>query len=99
MVHIPTALVQGAGQLQHLALMGPLGMGHGQLEGEGEHHIVQHRYLGHALLWGFLEDQMALRPMRPLQQLPVLVVLDFQAGKAKVQGGVGVLEEKIINGL
>jgi hypothetical protein len=74
-------------------------MGHGKLEGEGKHHIVQHRYLGHALLWGFLEDHMALRPVHPLQQLPVLVVLDFQAGKAKVQGDRGVLVEKIINGL
>lgn len=98
MVHIPTALVQGAGQLQHLALMGPLGTGHGKLKGEGKHHIVQHRYLGHALLWGFLEDHMALRPMHLLQQLPVLVVLDLQAGKAKVQGGVGVLVEKAIKG-
>jgi len=99
MVHKPAALVQGAGQMQHLALMGPLGVGHGKLKGEGEHHIVQHRYLGHALLWRFLEDQMALWPMHLLQQLPLLVVLDLQAGKAKVQGGVGVLLEKIINGL
>ncbi|MDC6364117.1 MULTISPECIES: hypothetical protein [Flavobacteriaceae] len=98
MVHIPTALVEGAGQLQHVALMGPLGVGHGELEGEGKHHIVQHRYLGHALLWGFLEDQMALRPMHLLQQLPVLVVLDFQAGKGKVQGGSGVLVEKAVKG-
>lgn len=96
MIHVPTALVQGAGQLQHLALMGPLGVGHGKLEGKGEHHIVQHRYLGHALLWGFLEDQMALRPMHLLQQLPVLVVAYFQVGKAKVQGDRGVLVEKAV---
>ncbi|RYC51963.1 hypothetical protein DN53_08750 [Flagellimonas olearia] len=99
MVHVPTALVQGAGQLQHVALMVPLGTGHGKLKGEGKHHIVQHRYLGHALLCGFLKDHMALRPMYPLQQLPVLVVAYFQAGKAKVQGDRGVLVEKIINGL
>jgi hypothetical protein len=98
MVHIPTALVQGAGQLQHLALMGPLGLGHGKLKGEREHHIVQHCYLGHALLWGFLEDQMALRPVHLLQQLPVLVVLDLQAGKAKVQGRRRVLVEKAVKG-
>jgi hypothetical protein len=98
MIHVPTALVQGAGQMQHLALMGPLGVGHAKLEGEGKHHIVQHHHLGHALLWRFLEDHMALRPMHLLQQLPVLVVLDFQVGKAKVQGGVGVLVEKAVKG-
>jgi hypothetical protein len=98
MVHVPTALVEGAGQLQHLALMGPLGVGHGKLKGEGKHHIVQHRHLGHALLWGFLEDHMALRPTHLLQQLPVLVVAYFQAGKAKVQGRRRVLVEKAVKG-
>jgi len=62
-----------------------------ELKGKAEHHIVQHVYFGHAATGHFLQDDAALPPLHLVEELPVLVVYDFQRCKGDAQWGMGTL--------
>jgi len=65
--------------------------GQSELKGKAEHHIVQHVYFGHAAARHFLQDDAALPPLHLVEELPVLVVCDFQGSKGDAQWGMGTL--------
>jgi len=66
-------------------------IGHKELKGETKHQIVQHVYFGHTATGHFLQDDAALPPLHLVEELPVLVVCDFQGSKGDAQWGMGTL--------
>ena len=70
-------MVQGAGQGQHFYTMELFGLRHTELKGKAEHQIVQYRNFCYIAVRHFFKDKAALRPMQMVQELSVLVIVDF----------------------